>query len=295
MTGKGGNTTSLSLFCQDEKCNGMLGDNSICMSCHKEYCSKCNVKLETEHVCNPDDIKSFELVKSKTKSCPKCLIPIHKINGCDQMFCTECHTPFSWNTGKIIEKTSFFHNPHYFDHLNNGGNQIRFGNRGQHRPPFSHNDLEKKCKKNTRDLRLFNELYRLLIEFIDLKCYRFTHDPNKNIERVKFLSNEISREAYLRFLHKEDKKIELLHNIDQAYIRFYNEAFDSFNDFVKNDSICKCKFTTRFKTICDTYKVCIQNIVDDLKSSSKQFYSPIGRLEEYVSSRLLTCKHGWLS
>eukprot|EP00121_Abeoforma_whisleri_P000101 Awhi_evm1s92 len=38
------------------------------------------------HVCLQEDIDTYKLIKSTTRPCPRCHIPINKIHGCDQMF-----------------------------------------------------------------------------------------------------------------------------------------------------------------------------------------------------------------
>ena len=67
------------------------------------------------HKCDPDIIKSIRALTKGSRNCPKCYIPILKIDGCDQMFCTACKTTFSWNSGRIYNDNEFHHNPHYLD------------------------------------------------------------------------------------------------------------------------------------------------------------------------------------
>lgn len=66
---------------------------------------------DEQHVCNPDDVATASLLKKDSKPCPKCATLIFKIDGCDQMWCTQCHTAFNWRNGTIETK---IHNPHYY-------------------------------------------------------------------------------------------------------------------------------------------------------------------------------------
>ena len=54
-----------------------------------------------EHTCNPDSVKSAELIRKDTKPCPTCGVRIFKISGCDQMWCTECEIAFSWSNRTV--------------------------------------------------------------------------------------------------------------------------------------------------------------------------------------------------
>jgi hypothetical protein len=46
-------------------------------------------------------------------------VPICKIEGCDQMWCTNCNTGFHWRTGRLASGP--LHNPHYFTWLRSIG------------------------------------------------------------------------------------------------------------------------------------------------------------------------------
>jgi len=99
--------------CSSESCNGFLSIAYKCQICEKTTCIDCNVIREADHQCRQEDIDTVRLLKSDTKNCPRCSVPIFRSSGCPQMFCVQCHTAFDWNTLRIIEGP--IHNPHYFE------------------------------------------------------------------------------------------------------------------------------------------------------------------------------------
>ena len=73
-------------------------------------------------------VETAKLIRQTTKPCPKCGLRIHKASGCDQMWCIDCKTTFSWNTGEIVTG-GIIHNPHYFQYLrDHSENGIILGN-----------------------------------------------------------------------------------------------------------------------------------------------------------------------
>ena len=108
--------------CVTEKCLGFLDSKGFCPICKNTTCLSCNVQKheENEHSCNENDKLIWQNLKKTTKPCPSCHVRIFKITGCDQMWCTNCNTAFSWSKG-TIERGSI-HNPHYFDWIFNDAN-----------------------------------------------------------------------------------------------------------------------------------------------------------------------------
>ena len=115
--------------CPDFKCKGYIDmqkttESNIdqigllhCSVCNKDFCSRCrdNINSNSKHTCDEAVVKTLKLLDSDTKSCPGCKVSVYKIEGCNQMFCTNCNTAFNWETGEI--ETGRIHNPHYFEWL----------------------------------------------------------------------------------------------------------------------------------------------------------------------------------
>jgi len=103
--------------CPKNDCHGFLSQNLKCEICSSWVCSECReikgLTRDAEHTCHPEILESVKAMAADTKACPSCSALIYKIEGCLQMFCTECHTAFNWNTLRI--ETGVIHNPHYFE------------------------------------------------------------------------------------------------------------------------------------------------------------------------------------
>ena len=112
------------MACPDDDCRGYLSSGYKCEMCKLFTCSHCLKiigpdKNNHNHVCNEDDVKTADFIKSTTKPCPGCGERIYKIEGCDQMWCTQCHVAFSWKTGMV--DNGVVHNPHFYAHQRAGG------------------------------------------------------------------------------------------------------------------------------------------------------------------------------
>jgi hypothetical protein len=110
--------------CTSEGCHGWLSSAWKCGLCDNYTCPDCFIikgkHHDVEHTCKKEDLDTAKLIRESSKPCPKCGEGIEKREGCDMMFCTSCHTPFSWKTLEIISRGSI-HNPHYFEWRNRVG------------------------------------------------------------------------------------------------------------------------------------------------------------------------------
>jgi hypothetical protein len=117
--------------CPVAECRGYIeaGTRFTCGLCRTMVCGQCReVKhvppaedpaTSPAHVCNPDTLASVRLLARDSKACPKCHAMIFRTDGCNQMFCTQCHVSFCWRTLEVL--TGPVHNPHYFEWRRAGG------------------------------------------------------------------------------------------------------------------------------------------------------------------------------
>ena len=196
--------------CPNPDCRGFLSTQWICNLCNHKVCKECNELIFSgsedadEHKCDPQQVESIKLINRDSKACPKCGELIFKIEGCDQIFCTQCHTAFHWKTGKI--ETGAIHNPHYFEWIRKTNRiapeqyMIRCGRE------IDHHFIS--ANKFYLILNELNEMCRRLIHMRLVTLTRFETDQFLNNQdlRVKFLRNQITEDQFKIFIQKRDKE-----------------------------------------------------------------------------------------
>ena len=286
--------------CPMENCKGFLSSGWKCGICKTRVCSHChepklgeegegeeregegeeregedeNEERENEekkdneerelrgHVCNPDNVETARLLKKDSKPCPKCACMIFKISGCDQMFCTQCHTAFSWVSGRI--ETHIIHNPHYFQYLREQANGeeiprnpldnpcaelmpdgVAFNNQMIHYiqsvlrniPVFQKTENSNSEIDNpvTTQISISKEIGSIiqLCNHIVANNYRELPNMNENLDlRIQYMMNDITTEKYKQLLQCREKQNEKNHEFDMIFRTYVTAARDIILNYI---------------------------------------------------------------
>lgn len=216
--------------CGDEDCKGFLSTQWKCGLCSKKTCPHCHVLKEEEgHECNPDDVETAKLLRADTAPCPSCATPIYKISGCDQMWCTQCNTAFSWTTRRI--ERGPIHNPHYFEYLRTRADRF---------PQRNPNDVICGRELNNDTIRGWSRgiyglnpsmsyVLRIAQSVLHLRhdtLPRYRTDEVRNNEdlRVKFLLNRTTEDQFKAALYKRQKETDKKAEIYDILFMFVQTA-----------------------------------------------------------------------
>lgn len=213
--------------CPSQHCKGFLSTQWKCELCENYTCSACNEikgKTRKDHTCDPNNVETTKLLANDTKPCPGCGTGIFKLEGCDQMFCVQCKTPWSWKTGKI--ETGNIHNPHYFEFMRRNGNldrqigEVRCGRELDHRYVYR---LNKRIK--TSNLR---HTIRSILHIKEVDLPRYTvHAVDDNLQlRISYMMGKISEEQFKVKLQKLEKDRQKKREISHILDMFVNCATD---------------------------------------------------------------------
>lgn len=208
--------------CPQQNCHSFLNQEFVCTTCNVNVCNMCHeVKKEgSEHVCDKNTVKNISSMMKESKPCPNCGVFIHKIVGCSQMWCTQCHTAFDYNTGRMVN--SNIHNPHYYEFLRNNKNGLQrnpldipcgglpdYYHISRVYEPYRRSvQIERIIiKKHMKKIEIYHRSINHIIH-IDLPAKQNkTHITffSNLVPRIKFLMNQMSETELKKILYKKQK------------------------------------------------------------------------------------------
>lgn len=190
--------------CPLDGCVGKLKQDGHCGLCGCLFCRECMCQYEEGHVCRPEDKETVSELRKSTRPCPKCHILISKAEGCDQMWCVQCHTTFSWKTGMITR--GVVHNPHFYDYRRQAMQQ--------HRAPGDipcgglPNEMEMLESRNHQNREALYEMWQYVFVISERwmpSIYRRFHNVRPTRHRqysISYLRGKVDKKRLGVLLHK---------------------------------------------------------------------------------------------
>lgn len=255
--------------CPAPNCRGFLNTDWTCEVCLVHVCSDCHeIKKkpkedeQVEHTCDPNNVETAKAIMKETRPCPVCAARIFKIDGCDQMWCTSCHTAFSWRTGAIEQ--NMIHNPHYFEYMrrNGGGNMPRADGDIQCGGFPTANTMMRVFKRlNAPDKtdKLFYILRELLhIHAVVLPSFQIYNARDQNVDlRVLYILGEVEEADWKRKLQIREKHRVKCRDMRMILDTLIAVCVDIFQRMVNMTNVQEVdSFKTELRTICEHINDC---------------------------------------
>ena len=278
--------------CPHADCKGFLSTAWKCGLCENWACPTCHevkgLDKDAEHTCDPNNVATAELMARDTRNCPNCAAGIFKINGCDQMWCTQCHTAFSWRTGRI--ETHMVHNPHYYEYQRTHGTlprqpgDVPCGGF----PDWHHISRLIGGGANLYATRLEPGASSVnVVKASIISAYRshphaiYTLVPRYTVEdrrtenrdlRVKFMIGDLSEEEFKKKIQQREKANQrktAIRQVLEMYTTIITDLFQSFQQekdmTVLYESLCGLRdhYNTTLGRVQFTYKCAVPNLLND--------------------------------
>lgn len=241
--------------CPVENCRGFLSSSLKCGTCSTYSCASCHLpkssKNDNDHKCDPDLVATVKLLAGDTKPCPACATPIYKIYGCDQMYCTQCHTAFSWKHGTI--ERGVIHNPHFYEFQRAQNNGVAPRNVGDIRCGGPPNIWDLRDRLSDADVDFDPTNPHMLIGHInntELPLYpNQVGDMDNSSLRVDYLLNRINEKQWISKLRSRMKKQEKDGEFHMVLVMFTTTLSDLLGNITTGDFRDIIKFVTSIQEL----------------------------------------------
>lgn len=241
--------------CAQEGCRGFLSTAWKCNVCAKYTCSHCNEPLafardDPGHACSETALETMRMLRNDSKMCPGCGECIHRVSGCDQMWCTMCATAFSWRTGTVINGATL-HNPHYYDYmqqrlgrLERNPADIPCGGMPTYREAVMALSVAKPAPASQTRVKIINT-HRLVVHIQADEMGRYQRNANMEEEnnrdlRVLYTLHEINEERFCQKLQQREKAMEKCRDIFEVLQLIVHVSSDNFRDAVLRSDFTEC-------------------------------------------------------
>jgi hypothetical protein len=157
------------------------------------------------------------------------------VKNCDQMWCTQCHTAFSWRTGQIQRNV---HNPHYFEWMRRTGgevprnpNDVPCGRNMDHYLYDTFSRLLRTSYTNSVNMRAIidnlNTTIRYAVHMLEVERPPIINYERRNENlRVQYLMKEITEKVMQDLLQRDDKRHHKNQEIYEIYTLLVNTTTD---------------------------------------------------------------------
>jgi hypothetical protein len=273
--------------CPNTDCKGFLSDKFICGLCKCSVCKDCHEILQDNHTCEPALVMSINNIKAEAHSCPSCATLISKIDGCDQMWCTQCHTTFSWRTGAIEKGVT--HNPHYYQWMRMNGGMPRtpgdyLPNQCNQRPVYwdIYDSFDKQAKNIIPNQtvnecttlyecnNMLLELYRYMDHVNATIIQPVSTDPVSNFDlRVRYMAKEIDIEKFKALILQRDAVWQREQSKRLIYDTVYQASGDLFRNLIAKQS--PFEVVSDFKRLFIYGNECLRQVEDRYKCRCEKF------------------------
>jgi hypothetical protein len=227
--------------CPYADCRGFLSAAWKCGMCENWTCPECHEvrgkEKEAPHTCDPNNVATARLLARDSRNCPKCAAIIFKINGCDQMYCTQCHTAFSWRTGRIESGT--IHNPHYYEFMRSRGTLPR--NPGDV-PCGGFPDWRIVASFVTRSHIFWNVVANshrshAHCQWAVLPRYEVNQNNDNRDIRIKYMIGDFDEDDFKKKIQQREKARQRRTDIRQVLEMYMAVLADLFQTFVRDHNV----------------------------------------------------------